>query len=207
VIGGGDGAVVREICRHKCVETIDVCELDERVVEVSKMFLPSMACSFNDPRVKLFCRDGFDFLKCCGESSYDVIIVDSSDPVGPAEVLFRKPFYQALHRALKSDGLAATQAECQWLHGDTISKIYCFASETFNKVAYAHISIPTYPCGTIGVLCCMKGSAIDCREVNNRVSNDVISQVKYYTPNLHKAAFVLPAFMERMLSENILNVT
>jgi len=195
VIGGGDGAVVREVCRHQSVESVDVCELDERVVEVSKSFLPTMSVGFNDERVNVFNEDGFKFLNKA-KSIYDVIIVDSSDPVGPAEVLYRQPFYEALHKSLREDGIVVTQAECMWLHQEVIQKIRGFASEYFNRVNYAQISIPTYPCGTIGMLCCSKGDSMDCRKPE-RLTGSMASDLRYYTPEIHSASFVLPAFAHR----------
>ena len=115
VIGGGDGGVLREVTRHAGVSSIEICELDEMVPEVSKRFFPGMAIGFDDPRVTCHFEDGFKFLERAEPGSYDAIIVDSSDPVGPAASLFQKPFFDLIHRALAPDGICCTQAESIWL--------------------------------------------------------------------------------------------
>lgn len=97
VIGGGDGGILREVGRHACVKTMDFCEIDEMVIAVSKQFLPDLACGFDDPRVNVFIRDGAVFARE-NTGVYDVIIVDSSDPIGPGEILFKKPFYESLKK-------------------------------------------------------------------------------------------------------------
>ncbi len=91
VIGGGDGGILREVGRHACVKTMDFCEIDEMVIAVSKQFLPDLACGFDDPRVNVFIRDGAVFARE-NTGVYDVIIVDSSDPIGPGEILFKNRF-------------------------------------------------------------------------------------------------------------------
>jgi len=100
VIGGGDGGVLREVIKHKGVEEAILCDIDEAVPRVSKMFLPHMAAGFDDPRVKVHIGDGFKFLEDY-KNEFDVIITDSSDPEGPAESLFQKPYFQLLHGALR----------------------------------------------------------------------------------------------------------
>ncbi|KAK7682090.1 putrescine aminopropyltransferase [Cerrena zonata] len=101
VIGGGDGGVVREVLKHDTVEQVVLCDIDEAVVRVSKQFLPHMSSLLNDPRVTVFIGDGFKFL-ADNTSTYDVIITDSSDPVGPAESLFQKPYFDLLNGASHS---------------------------------------------------------------------------------------------------------
>ncbi|KAK2990849.1 hypothetical protein RJ640_016167 [Escallonia rubra] len=93
VIGGGDGGVLREVARHSSVEQIDICEIDKMVVDVSKQFFPDVAIGYEDPRVTLHIGDGVAFLKAVPEGTYDAVIVDSSDPIGPAQELFEKPFF------------------------------------------------------------------------------------------------------------------
>lgn len=108
VIGGGDGGVLREIARHQGVEEIVICELDSDVIEVSKKYLPSLAKGYDDPRVTVHVMDGAKFMDE-NPGSFDVIITDSSDPVGPANVLFETPFYKAMHSALREGGIVCTQ--------------------------------------------------------------------------------------------------
>ncbi|RDB18793.1 Saccharopine dehydrogenase [NADP(+), L-glutamate-forming] [Hypsizygus marmoreus] len=108
VIGGGDGGVVREVLKHDTVEQVVLCDIDEAVPRVSKQYLPHMSGLLADPRVTVFIGDGFKFL-ADNEATYDVIITDSSDPVGPAESLFQKPYFQLLHDALTPGGHISTQ--------------------------------------------------------------------------------------------------
>ncbi|KAJ6801652.1 putative spermidine synthase 1 [Iris pallida] len=91
VVGGGDGGVLREVARYSSVEQVDICEIDKMVVDVSKQFFPNLALGFEDPRVKLHIGDGVAYLKNAQEGTYDAIIVDSSDPIGPAQELLRNP--------------------------------------------------------------------------------------------------------------------
>ena len=108
VIGGGDGGVLREVVKHDCIESVTLVEIDEAVPRVSKQYLPKMAAGFSHPKVKVIIGDGFEYLKN-NEASYDVIITDSSDPVGPAESLFQNSFYDLMKKALKPGGNICTQ--------------------------------------------------------------------------------------------------
>ena len=110
VIGAGDGGVVRELARYQSIEQIDMVEIDRRVVEVCKEYLPQTACCFDDPRVQLTFADGLKFIRS-KEDEYDLIIVDSTDPFGPGEGLFTKEFYGNCYRALKEDGIMVNQHE------------------------------------------------------------------------------------------------
>ncbi|KAJ0237358.1 hypothetical protein HA466_0247710 [Hirschfeldia incana] len=155
VIGGGDGGVLREVARYASVEHIDMCEIDKMVVDVSKQYFPNVAIGFEDPRVNLVIGDGVAFLKNAAEGSYDAVIVDSSDPIGPAKELFEKPFFQSVARALRPGGVVCTQAESLWLHMDIIEDIVSNCRDIFKgSVNYAWTSVPTYPSGVIGFMLC-----------------------------------------------------
>ncbi|KAL8534111.1 hypothetical protein ACS0TY_010213 [Phlomoides rotata] len=146
VIGGGDGGVLREVSRHASVEKIDICEIDKMVVDVSKQFFPSVAVGYEDPRVTLHVGDGVAFLKAVPEGTYDAVIVDSSDPIGPAQELFEKPFFESVARALRPGGVVCTQAESIWLHMHIIEDIVANCRQIFKgSVNYAWTTVPTYP--------------------------------------------------------------
>ncbi|KAG2381712.1 hypothetical protein C9374_006096 [Naegleria lovaniensis] len=200
VIGGGDGGVVREILKHPSIEEIHLCEIDEGVINASKKFLPHMNMAFNSEKLKVHTYDGAVFLKN-HKNCFDVVIVDSSDPVGPAESLFGPEFYKTCKEALNEKGILCTQAESIWLHLDIISKMKDFIVDIFPKVSYAYTSIPTYPSGVIGFFLCSKDSENDCKEPKRMDwCQSAADSLKYYTPQIHKASFVLPAFAAKKLN-------
>jgi len=195
VIGGGDGGILREVCKHKEIEEITICEIDKMVIEVSKKYIPVTACGYDDPRVKIHCGDGAAFMRE-RKAEFDVILVDSSDPVGPAETLFQAEFYQCMRDALKPNGIVCTQGECQWLHLGLIKNLLDFSKKIFNNVQYAYCSIPTYPCGQIGFII---GSLGDKCNIPKR--NPELGNLRYYNKDIHTASFLLPQFAKNMLGE------
>jgi spermidine synthase len=199
VIGGGDGGVLREVAKHQGVEEIVICEIDQGVIDVSKKYLPSLACGYDDPRVTVHVMDGAKFMDD-NQDSFDVIITDSSDPVGPASVLFETPFYNAMHRSLRDGGIVCTQGECMWLHLDLIQPLVKSISRTFTTVEYAYTTIPTYPSGQIGFIVAGKGRG-SCKVPARLPESDVADSMRYYSSDLHSAAFVLPAFARRAIFE------
>lgn len=199
VIGGGDGGVLREAVRHPGIETIDICEIDEEVMKISRKFLPFTSLGFDDPRVMVHVMDGNEFIKTC-ENIYDVIIVDSTDPIGPGKALFTRPFYENLKSALNRNGLIAAQGESFFLHEDYVKDLVNTARSLFPIQAYSYILVPTYPGGHIGI--CFGSMGPKPGQPNRPVSEDLLKQLKYYTPRIHGASFVLPAFAEKMLGKS-----
>ncbi|CAG8722340.1 4187_t:CDS:2, partial [Acaulospora colombiana] len=202
VIGGGDGGVVREVLRHETVEEVVLCDIDEAVIRVSKQYLPHMSELLDSSRVRVYVGDGFKFL-ADNTSTYDVIITDSSDPVGPAESLFQKPYFQLLHDALAPGGSISTQGECLWIHLPLIKSTNTMVKEIFPVVDYAFTTIPTYPSGQIGFCLASKDANRDLRNPIRKITG-----TRYYNEEVHKAAFALPEFGKRILEsgENILPV-
>jgi spermidine synthase len=195
VIGGGDGGILREVGRHDCVRNIDFCEIDEEVIRVSKEFLPNLACGFDDPRVNVNIGDGNVFLQE-NKNKYDVIIVDSSDPIGPGEVLFEKPFYKALKAGLKPNGIVATQGESFFMHPDCVIGLMKIAKELFPIQAYSYFLVPTYPGGNIGI--CLGSLGPKLKKPAREMSNNLQRQLKYYCPQIHESSFVMPYFAKKM---------
>ncbi|KAL4066639.1 Saccharopine dehydrogenase-domain-containing protein [Scleroderma citrinum] len=193
VIGGGDGGVVREVLRHDSVEEVVLCDIDEAVIRVSKTYLPHMSALLQSPKVTVFVGDGFKFLSD-NEATYDVIITDSSDPVGPAEALFQKPYFQLLHDALAPGGHISTQGECLWLHLPLISQLRNMTSEIFPVSEYAYTTIPTYPSGQIGFMLASKDATRNFREPIRKVPGTL-----YYNEDVHRSAFILPEFARSIL--------
>jgi spermidine synthase len=205
VIGGGDGGILREVLKHESVQKAVICEIDAEVIRVSKLYLPSLAVGYDDPRVEVRVMDGAKYM-ADNPGQYDVIITDSSDPIGPAEVLFQPPFYLAMSKSLRPGGVVASQGECMWLHANLIAPMVRACRGIFSAVEYAYTTIPTYPSGQIGFLLCSNVDAATraIRSPVRRPSKAVQDGLKYYNSQLHEAAFVLPEFARRALLENAL---
>lgn len=185
------------MAKHSCVETIHMCEIDQQVCEVSKIhYADTLATAFNDPRLTLMYADAAAYLREQGRGmNYDCIIIDSSDPVGPAETLFRREFFESVANALAPGGIMCNQGECQWLHQKIIADVMSTCRELFDTVKYGYTTIPTYPSGQIGFVVCTKntatGAIVD-PSVPSRAAGDEMD-LKYYNSELHTAAFVLPS--------------
>ena len=197
VIGGGDGGILREVAKHDCVKNIDICEIDEEVVTFAKEYLPFTAVGYEDPRVTVNIADGSEFIKD-RQKYYDVIIVDSPDPVGPAKALFTKEFYATMKTALKDDGIISNQAESFYMHPEVVKNIMTVFNELFPIVGYAYILIPTYPGGNIGTG--LGSLKYDIKNPCRQPSDEMGLKLKYYSTEVHKAAFVLPKFGEYIFS-------
>lgn len=202
VIGGGDGGVVRELTKHPAVKNVTMCEIDQMVVDVSKKYLPYMSSGFSSPKLTLHIGDGFDFMGK-HQGQFDVIITDSSDPVGPASSLFQKEYYQLMKKALKPGGIVCTQGECLWLHLELIKEMQDFCSELYPVVDYGYCTIPTYPSGQIGFCLCSLNPDTNFREPVRGLSEEEVDnlQLRYYNSDVHKAAFVLPQFAKKVLQK------
>lgn len=198
VIGGGDGGVLREVAKHEAVQHIDLCEIDADVIKRSKEWLPYAAVGYEDPKVTIHVGDGAAFAKDT-EKAYDVVIVDSSDPEGPAQVLFEAPFYQDLFQALDDGGIVCSQAESIWLHGPLIRRLVAMSRKIFPSVEYAFTTIPTYPSGQIGFMLSSKRGS--CRRPVRDLHGSVQETLRYYSPKIHEASFVLPRFAEEIVAE------
>jgi spermidine synthase len=190
VVGGGDGGVIREVLKHRSVEKATLVEIDGKVIEYSKKYLPTIAGALDDFRVDVQVDDGFMHI-AKAENQYDVIMVDSTEPVGPAVKLFEKGFYEGISKALKEDGIFVAQTDNPWFHKDLISKVYRDVKEIFPITRLYTANIPTYPSGlwtfTIG------SKQHDPLSVEDSRFHEI--ETKYYTKELHKACFALPKFV------------
>ncbi|KAI9678037.1 MAG: putrescine aminopropyltransferase [Caeruleum heppii] len=200
VIGGGDGGVLREVVKHDTVEEAVLCDIDESVIRLSKKFLPGMAVGFQHPAVKTHIGDGFKFL-ADKKNEFDVIITDSSDPEGPAESLFQKPYFELLFGALREGGVMTTQgSENQWLHLSLITSLSQTCKSVFPTVRYAYTTIPTYPSGQIGFMVCCKDESRDVtKPLRSWGLEEEEELCRYYNKAIHEASFVLPNFARKAL--------
>ncbi|HHY73806.1 MAG TPA: spermidine synthase [Bacillus bacterium] len=190
VVGGGDGGVIREVLKHPSVKKATLVEIDGKVIEYSKKFLPEIAGDLENSRVEVIVGDGFMHI-AEAENKYDVIMVDSTEPVGPAVNLFTKGFYSGIAKALREDGLFVAQTDNPWFKADLIRDVQRDVKEIFPIVRLYTANVPTYPSGlwtfTIG------SKKHDPLAVEESRFHDI--ETKYYTKELHKAAFVLPRFV------------
>lgn len=202
IVGGGDGGVAREVVKHPSVIEVDQVEIDDRVVEVSKKFLPQMSCGFNNSKLKLTIGDGFEYMKN-HKNEYDVIITDSSDPVGPAESLFQESYFALMKQALKPGGIVCSQGGTYWTDLEHIKSTLNGCKNQFPVAGYAIASVPSYPCGQIGFIIGSLDTTRTLKEPTKIFTNNEIDQMnlKYYTSEAHRAAFVLPRFVEKRLYE------
>ncbi|NLT94118.1 MAG: polyamine aminopropyltransferase [Clostridia bacterium] len=194
VIGGGDGGAIREIVKHPKVEKATLCEIDGQVIEVSKKYLPEISCSLNDPKVNILVADGIKHIQET-KNTYDVILVDSTDPIGPAVGLFAKEFYQGIFEALKDDGLFVAQTESPWVNEDLISRIYNDVKRIFPIAKLYLANVPTYPTGLWSFT--MGSKKYDPLKVDKGQIAD--TNTKYYTPDIHFSAFNLPPFVQKII--------
>lgn len=201
VIGAGDGGVVRELVRYPEVERIDLVEIDEMVVEISKKYLPTTAGQMENERVHIYYEDGLKFIRRCRDE-YDLIIVDSTDPFGPGEGLFTREFYGNCYKALKEDGIMVNQHESPFYEADAAAcqRTHRNITESFpiSRVYQAHI--PTYPSGHwLFGFASKKYHPL--RNLREQEWNARGLKTRYYTTMLHKGAFYLPAYVEEMLKD------
>lgn len=206
VIGGGDGGTVRELLKHPSVTQVTMVEIDENVVEASKLHLPQLSSAFDDPKLTLHIQDGIEFLKNSDPDVYDLIIVDGSDPEGPAEGLFSADFYNSAYRALRPDGLLNLQSEGPLFNTQAFLELNRCLRTIFgdDSVACYLAYISTYPTGMWSFTSARKGAPLEPLKFD-LAQAAVFSQqeqLQYYTPEMHYAAFALPPFVRDMLQQS-----
>ncbi|KOA18142.1 spermidine synthase [Clostridium homopropionicum DSM 5847] len=202
VIGAGDGGTVRELTRYSTIEKIDMVEIDEVVVKASREFLPFTACKLDDPRVNLYFEDGIKFVEG-KENLYDLVIVDSTDPIGPGEGLFTTEFYRNCYKALTEKGILVNQNESPYYahNAREMKRAHRKIKSIFpiSKVYQYHI--PTYPTGHWLFGFASKG--LDpIKDLNTDKWNSLGLKTKYYNTDIHVGAFALPTYVRDMLEED-----
>jgi spermidine synthase len=194
IIGGGDGGTAREVVRHPMVQAAVMVEIDERVVAASRAFLPELSSGLDDPKLDLRFEDGIKHVEAC-ENEYDVIIIDSTDPVGPAVGLFSGGFYRKVHKALKEDGLFAAQTESPLFDLNFIARINDDVGAVFPIVRQYLACVPSYPGGLWSFT--MGSKKFD--PVLTPPASVPELPYRYYNKSIHLAAFMLPQFMQDFL--------
>ena len=202
VIGAGDGGTIRELTKYKSIEKIDMVEIDKRVVEVCKEYLPQTACKLDDERVSIFYQDGLKFVRG-KENEYDLIIVDSTDPFGPGEGLFTKEFYGNCYKALTEEGILVNQHESPYYaeYAKSMKDAHEKIQGIFkvHKVYQAHI--PTYPSGHwLFGFASKKYNPI--KDIKANEWNELGIETNYYNTELHVGCFALPTYVNKQLTSN-----
>ena len=189
VIGGGDGGTIREVVRRPAVEQADLVEIDEKVIWACQKYLPDISYALNDKRVRILVEDGIKFVKN-KENYYDIILVDSSDPIGPAAGLFQRDFYREIYSALKDDGILAAQTESPTFNQELLSGVHKTIREIFPVTRTYLTAIATYIGGFWSFTCgSKKYDPLAVMPDSGRIKN---MNLKYYNEEIHKACFVLP---------------
>jgi len=203
VIGGGDGGTVRELLRHENIAHIDLVEIDEYVIKAAQKFLPDLALSLNNSKVHIKVRDGVEFVNECKSEAYDIVIVDSDDPVGPGEGLFTEDFYRQIYRILKVDGIMITQSESPRFNRNIFKDVFRCYNKIFGRAhVYCYLMyLPSYPSGMWSFSFSSKSKLDPFKNLQkDKISSFCNSNnLKYYSFDVHNASFVLPKFVQEML--------
>mgnify|MGYP001466605187 FL=1 len=196
VVGGGDGGTIREILKHKSVEKAVLCEIDDRVVELSKKYFREISSKLSYPRVEVFIGDGIKYVQE-HKNEFDVAIIDSTDPIGAAEGLFSANFYKSVFDCLREDGIFTAQTESPFFSPETVKKIFSDIKSVFPITKLYMGTVPTYP----GV----HWSFTMGSKKNDPEKTDIDSipelDTKYYHKDLHKACFVLPKYIKDLIMQ------
>src|SRR5690606_8823588 len=198
IIGGGDCGTLREVLRHPQVETAWQVDIDEGVTRASEKFFPELCESNNDPRARLHFEDGIKRVKEGEAESVDVIIVDSTDPIGPAEGLFTEAFYRDCLKMLRPGGLLVQQSESPLLHMQILKEMHhAMRGAGYADVRTYQFPQPVYPSGWWSATMARKGRAIDSFREAEALAAPEKFGTKYYTADIHRAALAMPAFFRR----------
>ncbi|MFP4193775.1 MAG: polyamine aminopropyltransferase [Desulfosalsimonas sp.] len=198
IIGGGDGGTAREVLRHKTVERAVMVEIDSVVVEACKKHLPSISGSLDDPRLELLIEDGVKFAEKCNET-FDAVLIDSTDPIGPAQPLFDKAFYENVSRLLSDNGIMISQSESPFYDPEIQRSMFSNQRPFFEKIHMYTFSTLTYPGGLWSFGFASKGTCPIKDFDPARVKASKL-ETRYYNPAVHRAAFALPEFINNDLT-------
>jgi spermidine synthase len=198
VVGGGDGGIVRELLEYPQLE-VTQAEIDERVTRVSQEYFPAVAGRLTDPRVTLAFADGAQHLRDAQAASLDLVVVDSTDPIGPAEVLITEEFYRTVARSLKPGGALVAQTQSPFWHPESVERIYGALARVFPRVWMYWATCPSY-LGFIWTFCFASAEA---DPLARALPADVHTTLgtSYYSAGVHRGAFALPPFLQRFLPE------
>ncbi len=197
VIGGGDGGTVREVLKHDTVEKVILCEIDGMVIDACKKHLPTIADKLYDRRVEILVEDAIEYIKN-KENEFDVILIDSTDPMGPGEGLFTQEFYTNVKKALKKGGIVCAQSESPVVNKEEIKKMYTLLKKVFPITSTYTSPIPTYPGGYWAWAFCSE-EVEPLSYIDEKRCEEVTKTCKIYNKEYHMARFALPNFLKELL--------
>jgi len=203
IIGGGDGAMLREVSRHKAIEQITMVEIDAGVVNFCKQYLPNhSAGAYDDPRFNLVIDDGVNFVATCSDK-FDVIISDCTDPIGPGESLFTSAFYAGCKRCLNENGIFVAQNGVCFLQQEEAINSHRKLSHYFGDVSFYQAAIPTYYGGIMTFAWASDNPTLrqlDAATLQARFDAAGLT-CRYYNPAIHTGSFALPQYLLNALAE------
>ncbi len=195
IVGGGDGGLLREVLRHENLEKIVQVEIDKTVIELSKKYFPTLSQgAFDNPRAKLVIQDAAQFVKTTDEK-FDVILIDSNDPEGPAQVLFTSEFYGDCKKLLKPQGILVNQNGVPFLQQKELVQSEKARGAHFKYATFYTTSVPTYVGGLMALGWASDKKYLFSEKTLKARLDQIKGPMRYYTPAIHKAAFALPQFM------------
>ncbi len=197
VIGGGDGGTIREVLKHKTVEKVVLCEIDGMVIDACKKYLPTISCELDNPKVEIKVEDAIEFIKD-KEDEYDIILIDSTDPMGPGEGLFTEEFYSNVRKALKKGSILCAQSESPVAQSDAIEKMYKLLKKVFPVCSTFTSPIPTYPGGYWAWAFC----SVDVEPLSYYADDreeEITNSCKIYNRDYHNARFALPNYLKKLV--------
>lgn len=202
IIGGGDGGTAREVLKHPSVEHVDMVEIDEAVVRASKLHMPGVG-EFNNPKLHVLYENGLTFVNDV-PNKYDVIIIDGSDPVGPAVDLFKQEFYDKCYAALSENGVLTGQTESPWVpsYHESMNSVFTALKNAFELSKMYLAFIPLYPTGMWSMAYASKGIDPLSLDVLKRVEAGLSqfgSTLKYYNNDIHSGSFAIPNFVREII--------
>jgi spermidine synthase len=205
VIGAGDGGTIRELVRYPEIERITMVEIDEAVVRASKQFLPTISSAFNHPKLNLLIDDGIKFVADAADATYDLVIIDSSDPVGPSEGLFTRSFYDDVYRCLRPGGVITVQSESPVFNPKAFVELNQCLKQVFGKdrVHCYLVFIPMYPSGMWSLTYCSKDGSHPVNDCDRAKAEQFAKEhkLRYYNADVHQAAFCLPTYIKEAIDE------
>jgi spermidine synthase len=197
IIGGGDGGALTEVMKHPEVESCLMCEIDKKVVETSKKHFPYLTKGLDDLRAKVVYKDGKDFIRDT-KGRFDVILLDLSDPVGPAANLFQKKFHQQVFERLNVDGILVAQSESPFYNQDTVRAMYRNLRDIFPIVKMYTCFMPIYPSGIWSFAFCSK-KYDPIADFDEKRCTRLHLTTRYYNTEIHCGSFMLPEFVKKLL--------